>query len=179
MKILQELSQLQEAKFETTGFVNFNDDSIDVEVVDSRGEKYGHFTVSFLPNGNTDVVANPGNPTAAEKKQLIAIAAKEVDEEDLAKLNESRLDEGINRVGDILEKFLDHKKFYNFEGSRGVRNLTEVAKALDSNYRSLEDFLEDNSGAIEAIMMWISKIRSPEWIESLKSQTPGSEDEDD
>ena len=92
---------------------------------------------------------------------------------ELTQLNEA------SNVGEILEKYLDHKKFYNFEGPRGVRNLTEVVKALDSNYRSLEDFLEDNSGAIEALLAWISKANVLEWTVNLKEEIPGLEDEED
>jgi hypothetical protein len=45
-----------------------------VEVVDERGEEHGHFSVLLYKNGKEEVVANPGNPNAAEKKKIIAVA---------------------------------------------------------------------------------------------------------
>jgi len=50
------------------------------EVTDSRGEKYGHFSVVFKKNGKVEIVANPGNPNEAEKKQIIAVARKAMQE---------------------------------------------------------------------------------------------------
>jgi len=62
------------------------------------------------------------------------------------------------------------------EGSRGERNLEKLIRVL--GYRDMSEFLQDNSGCIEAMVEWISSMRSPEWAQSLKDDMPDSEDDD-
>ena len=79
MKLIKELTQsVIVEKYETTGFVNDNEDSSDVEDVDSRGEEYGHFTVTFYKNGKIEVIANTGNLTKQQEKPIIEVAKKEI-----------------------------------------------------------------------------------------------------
>lgn len=61
-------------------------------------------------------------------------------------------------VTDIMEKFEEVHRIYRYEGSSGVRNLLTLTQALDpENYRDFEDFLEDNPGACETIVGWITE----------------------
>ena len=64
-----------------------------------------------------------------------------------------------------IETFFDRNNMWNFEGVRGVENLKMTINTL--GYSSLEDFLEDNPGAIEAILEWISNQNVREWAERL------------
>lgn len=75
------------------------------------------------------------------------------------------------------------------EGRPGVENLCKLANALGYKDRQhfgqfqggcigdLIEFLEDNSGAIEAIKEWISGIEAPEWKENLLSNLPEKDEE--
>lgn len=72
------------------------------------------------------------------------------------------------QVEDTLLDFLDKKQFNSFEGPRGVERLKATVKALDSNYSDVEEFLMDNSGCIEAILKWIGRQRSDEWLQGLQ-----------
>ena len=90
----------------------------------------------------------------------------------------------------ILNEYLAYKKMHNFEGSRGVENLCKLVRALgyrDSMNRmqfldgclgDLIDFLEDNSGAIDAVVEWIGEQNCDEWRENLESALP-EKDEDE
>lgn len=66
------------------GGVNHEEDEdgeyTNVEVVDSRGEDIGHFTVHFRDGKEPEVISNPGNPTESQKKQIIAVAKKALKE---------------------------------------------------------------------------------------------------
>lgn len=68
--------------------------------------------------------------------------------------------------GEMLQTYMDQQKMYNFEGSRGVRNLKEITRAI--GYSSLDAFLEDNSGAIEAIVNWLTDLNIPEFAEKIE-----------
>lgn len=89
-------------------------------------------------------------------------------------VNEARSD-----MNGLIDKFLDVNKLHNFEGPSGLSKFEKLLKALDPNYRSISDFLEDNPGAYEALMQWITKSNVKEWIENLKHQVPQEEEEDD
>ncbi len=86
-----------------------------------------------------------------------------------------------------LERYIDQQKMWQHEGRRGVVNLCKIAAALGYKdpmyYRQLERgavlgdlicFLEDNPGAIEAIVEWIHECidggRVPEWNKELELQ---------
>lgn len=96
----------------------------------------------------------------------------------------------------LVEQFQDEYNIHTLEGRRGVQGLATIVNVLgykDPQYygqfqgASLGDilmFLEDNSGAITAVIEWISKQRSPEWKEALQEcltapQEPDADDEGD
>ncbi len=78
---------------------------------------------------------------------------------------------------ETIEKYLSFNKIYRFEGAQGVRNLEKLLG--DMGYRNgeffnrvLENFFADNSGAIEAVIDWISNLNSTEWNENLSACLP-------
>jgi len=92
---------------------------------------------------------------------------------------------------DLVERLITENKFYGTEGRRGVENLCKIVRVLgykDPFYfgqfkggaiGDLIDFLEDNPGAITAIVDWISGQKSPEWEEKLLDELgPAVEDLD-
>ena len=94
---------------------------------------------------------------------------------------------------DALNQFRDEQNLHNTEGRRGLVALCRIVGALgykDSTYfgqldsnasiGDLINFLEDNSGAIEAITNWIEEQNIPEWTESIKAELQEQpEDEDE
>jgi len=92
-----------------------------------------------------------------------------------------------NELSELLDNFLAQKKIYRFEGPQGRENLITIVRALgyrswnryDTDQgRALEAFLEDNPGAIEAIVEWIKKQGSQEWIQMLTEQGCEATNED-
>lgn len=86
-------------------------------------------------------------------------------------------------MADIDEKFqryLDSKKFYNFEGESGVRKVEVIAKEI-GGYDDIQDFLADNSAACEALVEFIREHadRNIEWKENLDNMIEDDEPEDD
>ena len=61
----------------------------------------------------------------------------------------------------LVDRWLEEHKFYNFEGERGLERLNEFCSALgydESGFQfgsPLEEFLQDNPGAIEALLDWV------------------------
>ena len=91
-----------------------------------------------------------------------------------------------------LEQLMDQENMVSLEGRRGVANLCRIARAL--GYESptyggqvdsgayLDDlflFLEDNSGAIEAVIEWIGDQRSSEWNENITDLLHERNDDED
>ena len=87
----------------------------------------------------------------------------------------------------IMDAYLDQRGYYNFEGRRGVERLCQLVG--DLGYRdphhsmqltstacvgNLFMFLEDNPGAIEAIVNWVRDISSKEMVSSLADATDTS-----
>ena len=60
-----------------------------------------------------------------------------------------------------VDRWLEEHKFYSFEGERGLERLNEFCSALgykESGFKfgsPLEEFLQDNPGAIEALLDWV------------------------
>jgi hypothetical protein len=85
-------------------------------------------------------------------------------------------------IADKVEQFLDQNNIYSFEGGSGVRNLTKLVEALGygGNFQDgLHEFLSDNSGAIQAVVEWISSQRSVEWENELDNHIEQEMDPDD
>lgn len=90
--------------------------------------------------------------------------------------------DGMN-FDSLLNKYMDDKKLWNIEGRAGLTNLAAICSAIgykDPNYfgqlsreasiGDLVNFLEDNSGAIEAIIEFIKQEgdRNDDWQSSLR-----------
>lgn len=79
-----------------------------------------------------------------------------------------------------VEQYMAQEGLYCLEGRRGVKALCKISRAVgytdpqhfgqlghDCCVGDLIAFLEDNSGAIAAIIEWIGNTESPEMLESL------------
>jgi len=73
----------------------------------------------------------------------------------------------MENLENLIEDWCEQNKAWHFEGERGLKQLEKLFKALDSNYKSIEDFLYDNPGAMEAIVEWVRSINLREWKEAL------------
>jgi hypothetical protein len=95
-------------------------------------------------------------------------------------------------LNDLIQEWQNEKKAHHFEGSRGVQNLCKLTGAIgyrdrmnrmgyygDAPLGNLIDFLEDNPGAMEAIVNWIGEQNNDEWKEAIESELPEREDEDE
>ena len=91
---------------------------------------------------------------------------------------------------DIVDAYLDQQSFYNFEGRRGLERLCQLVG--DLGYRdpqhygqftstaclgNLVMFLEDNPGAIEAIVEFVCNVNSDEMRASLAKVTNMEEEQ--
>lgn len=84
---------------------------------------------------------------------------------------------------ELLEEYKEQEKMYSFEGERGVERLNKICAAIgykETGFRygsPLEEFLQDNSGAIEAILGWIEENGegAEEWKENLETYLPEKE----
>jgi hypothetical protein len=67
----------------------------------------------------------------------------------------------------LLYGWMEANRATRFEGSTGVRNLENLVRTL--GYNDINDFLTDNSGAIEAIIEFIKSWvdRNEEWANAL------------
>lgn len=79
--------------------------------------------------------------------------------------------------------YIDQEKIYRTEGRVGVENLCKLVGALgttdpqnfgqfrDGSMGQLINFLEDNSGCVEAIVVWIKENGgNDDWEEELTSR---------
>lgn len=96
-------------------------------------------------------------------------------------------------ICEAVDRFLEQENIYSTEGARGVRNLAKLVNALGySDFNrygqqpggyALGDiftFLEDNSGAIEALIEWIKTRRNPsEWLDSIRPVLRNDADDED
>lgn len=77
---------------------------------------------------------------------------------------------------EIMEQYMDTKKFYSFEGERGVKQLSELFEDLGYKEESflygdpISLFLADNYGCIEAMLEWVTDNYTPEQLEGLRTQ---------
>lgn len=92
---------------------------------------------------------------------------------------------------EVLDTFIDQEGIHNFEGRRGVVNLCRLVRALGykdpyhqmqlSEKASIGDlimFLEDNPGAMEAIVNWVADLDNPDFTERLLEETVMPDDEE-
>lgn len=92
-------------------------------------------------------------------------------------------------LADMIEEFRENEKLHTNEGRRGVENLCRIVHAMGykdrqyfgqfhqaGSYGDLINFLEDNSGCVEAILEWISNEDNPEWREAVESHLPEKEE---
>jgi len=84
--------------------------------------------------------------------------------------------EGMESMSEVLDMFMTLENIYHFEGRAGVNNFSKICKAL--GYDSVDDFLEDNPGALNAIVEWISGQEVEDWKEKLLSITKDNEEID-
>lgn len=94
-------------------------------------------------------------------------------------------------MSEAVDAWLGEKANYNVEGRRGVVMLCKLARTLGYNdpqqfgqmtsgpafIGDLIEMLQDNSGMVEAMVAWIGKQRSPEWLEGLKGELEVSEED--
>lgn len=77
---------------------------------------------------------------------------------------------------DLFDTYLEQNQMWHFEGVRGVRNLTQIVEEV-CGYTSLDTFLEDNPGAMEAVVNWIREVNCLEWRQNLEELTDAELDE--
>lgn len=85
----------------------------------------------------------------------------------------------------LIEKYNEENKFYRYESRKGVEQLYKLVGDLGYGdgqgacVGNLDAFLEDNSGAIEAIINWIAEQNSPEMRNALIASANGALDADE
>lgn len=91
---------------------------------------------------------------------------------------------------ELMEEFDEVEGTGRTEGRQGVENLCRLVNAIgykDKTYfgqfahngciGDLIEFLEDNSGAIQAIREWIAEQDEQEWKENIETFLPEKEEE--
>jgi len=96
----------------------------------------------------------------------------------------------MEHIGELdFRAILRNEKIERTDGERGIENLNKLAKMLGYNEdgfkygSSLERFLQDNQGAVEALVDWIEENQHY-WVAELEEYMPEDEgdeenDEDD
>lgn len=67
-----------------------------------------------------------------------------------------------------IDRYTEQEGLHCFEGETGVRHLTQLIKAI--GYQSLNSFLADNAGCIEAMINWIKETDFDEWEASVREE---------
>lgn len=86
---------------------------------------------------------------------------------------------------DLIEKFQDQEKLFSFEGDRGVERLNKIITAIGYKghqflYGSpLEEFLSDNSGAIQSLIKWIGERDVEEWKQAVRENLNAQDEEEE
>lgn len=79
-------------------------------------------------------------------------------------------------LSELMQEYFDQNKMYCFEGDRGLENLNTLCADLgyeESQFKfgsPLEQFLYDNSGAINAITDWIEEQNLSDWRDNIESR---------
>lgn len=70
-----------------------------------------------------------------------------------------------------LEQYCSDSKMHNFEGERGIRNMKKIMREVcgygDGYGTVIENFFNDNPGAIEAVVEWIGSQGVRDWDSNL------------
>ena len=84
-------------------------------------------------------------------------------------------DDSEKEFSDLLDEYRDQEKMHHFEGSSGLDNLNKLCGALgytEDGFKygsKLERFLEDNPGAMCAIVEWIAESSGEHFRDELIS----------
>lgn len=79
-------------------------------------------------------------------------------------------------LSDLVDEWCDQNKCHSFEGDSGLKKFEKLLQALGyerHNFRFgevIEVFLSDNSGAVNAIIDWITERNEPSWIASIEAE---------
>lgn len=83
---------------------------------------------------------------------------------------------------DLVQRWLDAKQYYSFEGERGVERFQELAQAI--GYSDVDEFLCDNPGALDAMVAfveeWVPRTAAhgaDGWASKLRAELEGLEEE--
>lgn len=139
----------------------------ELEYPDNNDAKLAGFERVGVKNGTT----------FWKKGNALLLLAKDTPPTFMIKEGQEQLTEGAGNLARSIENWMEATKTYHFESERGVRNFTKLVGIL--GYRSLEDFLADNSGAIEALVHWIGSANMPEWKEKFAEFDQQNDDGDD
>src|ERR1035437_4864430 len=93
--------------------------------------------------------------------------------QELLGLHPQKLTEAKSDLYDLIEKYIDQEKMYSFEGGRGVNHFEKIIRVI--GYRDMDNFLEDNSGCLQAMVDWLMEQKSEEWEESMRAELPAEE----
>lgn len=80
-------------------------------------------------------------------------------------------------LDELIDNYIEDNKMWSFESESGVRKFTKLVRDV-GGYRSLDEFLADNSGAIEAVVEWMRARNCPEWEENLAAYATEEEAEE-
>src|ERR1035437_1658541 len=95
--------------------------------------------------------------------------------QELLDLTPQKLTEAKSDLYDLIEKYIDQEKMYSCEGGRGVNHFEKIIRIL--GYRDMDNFLEDNSGCLQAMVDWLMEQNVEEWVEAMKAELPAEGDE--
>lgn len=79
---------------------------------------------------------------------------------------------------ELFDAYIEQNRMWHFEGNQGVRRLEKVVREV-CDYGDLQQFLADNSGAVEAVVNWIREANCPEWKENLEELMEVEVEEED
>jgi len=88
-------------------------------------------------------------------------------------------------LADLIDEFQNHHKSWRNDGHTGVKNLCHLVHAIgyrddqfgqfdqNGSYGNLINFLEDNPGAVETLINWLSQQQNDDWRENIEATLPG------
>lgn len=93
---------------------------------------------------------------------------------------DTMIEDDEKTLSELLQEYCEEERIHHFEGARGVRSLEKITKALGYDDRfagTIDNFLQDNPGAQQALYDWIADQDLPEWRECIISELPEQDDE--